>query len=205
MTKLVLFAEGGFGRDVAHRIASENASAASYSLARSSGQFELLLHGADFAGVAAWRRYTRECDELDAVCSRLRIPWTSAVLEGAELRSGPLIVPGGPCFACYQRRRMTHVQDIEREITIDKACGADPALGPAGFLPSASAMAVAGMRLDWQDRSFAAGRIRQADLLTGGFLETRVVRVHGCARCSSTRAGERYVRRLVPAVREILG
>jgi hypothetical protein len=93
----------------------------------------------------------------------------------------------------------------DRESSLDRVYANDSTLGVAGFVPSSVFMAAAALLIDKKDHAAATGRIRQIDLLNGNIEETRVVRVHGCARCSQPqKAGHRYVERLVPAVKEIL-
>jgi bacteriocin biosynthesis cyclodehydratase domain-containing protein len=205
MNRIVIFAEGAFGRDVAARLAAVESEVRTYPLAESSTEFAALVNGADFVCAALWRRYVRECDLLDEACFERGIAWSSAVLEGSGLLSGPLIVPGsGGCYACYRKRWMTHAARPDREAALDQAYELDPALGSHGYPPSAAAMAAAGLLLDRRDRETGAGRIRHVNLLTGDAGETRVVRVHGCKRCSPSGGNERFVRHLVPAVEEML-
>jgi bacteriocin biosynthesis cyclodehydratase domain-containing protein len=205
MEKFVLFFEGAFGRDVAARISHRDIELKIYRLTASCEQFEAIAAGATFVGVALWRRYTRECDRLDDVCHKLVIPWSGAVLDGSRLFSGPLITrESGPCFACYRRRWFTHTASPEREAALEQAYAGNPNLGPAGFAPSAAAVAAAGLLLDYKDRHRAGGRLRQLNLLTGDIQDTHVVRIHACPRCSSMCPGERYVNRLVPELAEVL-
>lgn len=202
---LVLFTAGTFGDAVASRIAERIRAVRVFALPRREEALEELLEGAGFVGVTLWRRYPRECDALDAACARREIPWSTAVLEGQRLLAGPLISPGrGPCYACYRRRWLTHVAVLDREQALEEAYATDANLGPRGFLSIAAALAASGLLLDRREHERAPGRLREVDLLNGSVQEARVVRVHGCPRCSSTRHGKRYVSWLVPAVRHML-
>ena len=118
--------------------------------------------------------------------------------------SGPVVVPGGPCFACYRRRWLTHVSTLDRERVLDEAYGSDPALGPAGWLPGLADAAAAGLLANRADGASAAGRVRWFDTLSAQFNETRVVAIGGCARCGKDTGPERYTARLVPVLEEVL-
>jgi bacteriocin biosynthesis cyclodehydratase domain-containing protein len=161
--------------------------------------------GAGFVAVAAWRRCPDACSLIDEACARAGIPWSSVLLDGSELVSGPVVVPGrGPCWSCYRRRLSAHTPAIERARHLDQAYAADPSLGPGGFLPAMVEAAAAGLLRDRLDGETAAGRVRIVDVLSGEVLETRVVRVHGCVRCGRSRGGARYVEALAPIVDEVL-
>jgi bacteriocin biosynthesis cyclodehydratase domain-containing protein len=200
VTSFVLFTEGAFGAAVADRLEPRVERLRTAPLIASAGSLDEALAGADFAAAALWRRCPRELDALDAACHRGGVRWTSAILEDTHLRCGPLIEPyGGACHRCYRRRWLTHHPTPEREEALDAAYADAPARGVPGFTPSAVAMAVAAILLDRGES--ATGRLRRFDLLGCSVEETRVVRVHGCSRCSPPRqAGERYVRDLVAAL-----
>lgn len=191
---------------MAGRIAERVAGARAARLSGSLDRLESLVAGAGFVAVALWRRYTGECGMLDDVCGRQRVPWSSAVLEGATLVGGPVVSPGrGACYACYRKRWLTHSAVPEREQVLDQAYARDPSLGVPGFLPSVAAIAAAGLLLDRDEHAAAAGRVRTVDLLRCQVEETRTVRVHGCPRCSpKEEPGQRYVSRLVPALKDLL-
>jgi bacteriocin biosynthesis cyclodehydratase domain-containing protein len=206
MHTCVLFVEGRFGQSVAAALAEYLPAVRTLSLADSVGDFDAHIRAATFVGVALWRPYVPECDALDAACWRQGIPWSSAVLDRTMLITGPVITPGAsPCFACYHRRRLSHVRTPERERVLLEAYAQDTACGLPGFLPGIVTMAVAALLLDQRDYQSASGRLCLADMLTGHVDETRVVRVHGCHRCSrSARTGTRFVDHLMPVVKELL-
>jgi len=203
MTDLLVLVQGTFGDAVAAALARVTPVRVA-ALVQPQAALEAVIEGAAFVAVALWRRHLAACDRLDAVCARRRIPWSLAVLDGAELLSGPVVAPGGPCFGCYQRRWLTHVPTLDRERALDAAYAGDPALGPAGWLPGLVEAAAAGLLVDRADGAAAAGRVRWADALSGHFGETRVVRVGGCPRCGARGGPERYTAKLVPVLEEVL-
>jgi bacteriocin biosynthesis cyclodehydratase domain-containing protein len=203
MQNLTLFSEGVFGAEVAERISKIVPGVRVLPLVASATSFEMEIRGSDFVGVALWRRYLHEADRLDGACAQEGIPWSSVLLEGTYIQCGPLITPGqGPCHACYWKRWLTHAPFAEREQALDSAYAADPGLGIRGFTPSAVRIAAAALLLDREEFKNASGRLRRIDLLHCAVEESRVVRVHGCDRCShSTKPGERYFRELVDALK----
>lgn len=205
MENLVLFFEGVFGHEVAARISRRIKTAKVYPLVSSALRFQELTAGATFVGTVLWRGYPRECDQLDETCFHTRTPWTSAVLEGGTLTSGPVVTPGrGACYSCYRRRLLSHTATLDRVQALERAYAEDPTLGPPGFSPSCAALAAAGLILDLLQRESAGGRVRHVNLLTGELAETRTVQIHGCPRCCPSPGASRYVRHLGPAVEEML-
>lgn len=203
MRNLTVFSEGAFGAAVAERVTNIERQTRVLPLVTSAESFDERIRGSDFVGVILWRRYLQEVDRLDAACAREHIPWTSVVLEGTHIRCGPLVTPGrGPCHACYQKRWLTHVPSPDRELVLDAIYAGDPRIGIRGFAPSSVRIAVAAFLLDLEEFERACGRVRRIDLLHCSLEESRVVRVHGCPRCSrQTAPGERYVRELVDTLR----
>jgi bacteriocin biosynthesis cyclodehydratase domain-containing protein len=199
MSDLLVLVQGTFGDAVATALARDHAVRVA---PLATDPLDRLLEGVDFVAVASWRRDLAACERVDAACVRSGVTWSLAVLDGSELLNGPCVVPGGPCFACYRRRWLTHVPTLDRERTLDAAYAADASLGPAGWLPGLVEAAAAGLRCDREDRD--AGRIRWIDAMSGHAGETRVVRVGGCARCGERGGAERYTARLVPALAEVL-
>jgi bacteriocin biosynthesis cyclodehydratase domain-containing protein len=198
----VLFAEGPFGAAVAAQLAPRVGCLRVLPLAAGGGRLADSVAGAEFVAAALWRRYPAELDALDAACHEHGLRWSGAVLEDTHLRCGPLVHPfAGPCHACYRTRWWTHVAGADREEALDAHFAADAAAGVPGFTPSAVALAVASLLLDRDAPAGAAGRVRLLDLLSCRVEEARVVRVHGCARCSRRGPSPgRYVDDLVAAL-----
>ena len=203
MTDLLLFAEGAWGLEVANRVVQLAPSTSVLSLVKSAGSFASLIHSRAFVGVALWRRYPDEEDRLDAACAQEVIAWSGVVLEETHLRCGPVVVPGrGACYACYRKRWMSHAMFPERERAVEEAYANDASLGIRGFTPSSVRIAAAALLLDREEAERAPGRLRLIDLIHCGVEETRVVRVHGCGRCSHPwPPGDRYIRELVNSLR----
>jgi bacteriocin biosynthesis cyclodehydratase domain-containing protein len=206
MSDILLFVEGAFGHAVASAMAQRVPNLVTLPLTASRDELETLVVGAQFVAVATWRPYEAACQAVDAACHRHDRMWSRAVLESTILVTGPLIGPTGPCYTCYRKRRASHSATPERDRALDNLYATDAAVGVAGFLPSVATMASASLLLDRKQSPGAAGRMRFHDLINCEVEETRVVRIHGCERCSGTSGPttDRYVSRLVPAVKELL-
>ncbi len=194
---LTIFHAGSFGSAVAARVKGAVPSARLLPLSDSAASFDELVRGAAFVGVALWRRYPTELDQLDEACARNQIPWSSVVLEDTRVRCGPLVTPGrGPCHACYCKRWLTHSPHPRREAALDAVFRSNLRFGIPGFTPSSLRIAAAALLLDREDLA-CGGRVRLIDLLHCNVEETRVVRVHGCPRCSIKReSGDRFATQL---------
>jgi bacteriocin biosynthesis cyclodehydratase domain-containing protein len=203
---IVVFSEGEFGRAVAADLARKE-SVREHSLVASRGEFDEAIEGADFVALALWRRYDRLAEEVGKSCSRAGLAWSSVFQSDHHLFCGPLVVPPeGPCYRCFCRRHLVHHLGADRELAVLRAYDKDYALGVEGFLPPSVGLAAAALLND--ARSLTRGRLRRIDLLTGELVDTRVSRLHGCELCGGgepTNGPQRFVRYLVPAVREILG
>src|SRR5581483_49413 len=73
---LTIFHAGSFGSAVAARVKGAVPSARLLPLSDSAASFDELVRGAAFVGVALWRRYPTELDQLDEACARNQIPWS---------------------------------------------------------------------------------------------------------------------------------
>jgi bacteriocin biosynthesis cyclodehydratase domain-containing protein len=205
---MIALTEGRFGAAVG-AILARQAGANVHRLLDSRPRLAELVAGAGFVAVALWRLCEAECDELDEICARQRIPWSAAYLQGEMLFCGPVVVPGaGPCFRCFRRRYLTHNPAADRERALLRAYGRDPRLGPEGFVPPVAWLAAAALMEDRQRLGAQAGRVRRIDLCTGGTLvDASVIGVHGCRRCRPSEqdeSGARFVRDMVPALGEML-
>jgi bacteriocin biosynthesis cyclodehydratase domain-containing protein len=139
----------------------------------------------DVLVAALWRPAPGLCAELGATAGDR--PWLPVVLEHPHLVVGPYVVPGGACFDCYQRRRRQHEPPDSVTAGLHAAYDADPALGPAGFLPHQARYAAGLVRVALRDAS--AGRITVAHLVSGSVATHHVVGVHDCTRCGGPVPG----------------
>lgn len=201
MKHLLVLVAGSFGAAVA---AALGRSRAVRIAPLDHAALDPLLDGASFVAVASWRRDLEASERVDAACARAHVAWSQAFLDGPELISGPVVVPGGPCFACYRRRWLTHVEMLDRERALDAAYAADSSCGPKGWLPGLADAAAAGLLADCDDGSQAAGRVRWFDALSGHVGETRVIPVWRCQRCGTASGPERYVEHIVAALAQEL-
>lgn len=199
MSSMLVLTEGRFGEEVGRRIEERVPRTTVRRLTEAVLELPALLRGVTFVSVAAWRPYRWEMDRIDEACFRVGMRWSSAVLSGTSLLSGPLVDPlaGGPCFSCYTRRWRTHLAVPEREAAIEAAYAQDASLGVEGFLPGHAALAAAGLLLDCRAAGRRIGALTITDLLSLAVDDVRVVPVHDCARCSRNSSGiERYVKDL---------
>jgi bacteriocin biosynthesis cyclodehydratase domain-containing protein len=81
--------------------------------------FTLGLYGVDMVAVALTRPHPRQLATLNAIAVRHGVALCPAVLDGARLELGPLVLPGvSACLACADVRRTanaTHVEAAEAE------------------------------------------------------------------------------------------
>jgi bacteriocin biosynthesis cyclodehydratase domain-containing protein len=126
-----------------------------------------------------WRPAPALCAELGAAAGDRA--WLPVVVEHPHLVVGPYVAPGGPCLDCYQRRRQQHESPDAVTADLHAAYDADPALGPAGFLPHqaryAAALVLAALR------EARAGWLTVQHLVSGSVATHHVIGVHDCARC----------------------
>jgi bacteriocin biosynthesis cyclodehydratase domain-containing protein len=166
------------------------------------------LAGTDYAAVASWRCCDRELDEFDRACFAAGVRWCGAYPSEDRLICGPLIIPGsGPCFRCFRRRYLSHHPAPERDLCLQRAYDRDPHLGVAGFIAPMAWTAASILVAAGSSEPSEAGRLIEVNLFDAGFLHTRVIAVRSCTRCRSlisTRAGDRFVNRIRPAVEDLL-
>ena len=182
MTSVRVVAVGGFGEEVAARVAATLDA----TVVRSWED-----DGCADAAVwllAAWRPAPELASRLDAFAFAHRTPWIPVVAEHPYLVVGPTVVPGvGPCYRCFRRRLSQHGVDDELTELLHAHYDADPAAGPHGHLPAvatvAAAMACEAIERVAREPEAEAGRVRRLDLQTLHLLAGSVVGVHGCPRC----------------------
>lgn len=201
----ILIIHGAFGVAVAESIAQRNGATRVVPLESAAAALDDFFSEAHFVGLVCSRRFPELQHALDAAGARARVPWSTALLDGRRLQSGPVVSPGhGPCFGCWEKRRLSHLVLPEREQALDAAYREHADLTLRGFLPSHVTMAAAGLLLDQREHQRVAGRVRFVDLLDGEVEETRAVRIHGCDRCGDQcEPGERYVRHLRDELAEV--
>lgn len=191
----LVLVEGRFGEAVAARLTQTRDRVHVERVLSALPSLEAALDDVDFVAVVTWRPYPAALDTVDAACAG-RIPWSGVTLAGRCLVTGPLVVPGGPCYDCYRKRLWSHLAHPERQHALEAALDADDNLGCAGFPPGSVAVATAALALDRAETGTGAGRVRRLDLVHGDMTQSQVVRVHGCTRCGHDEAGVRYVSRL---------
>ncbi|GAA0802225.1 TOMM precursor leader peptide-binding protein [Spirilliplanes yamanashiensis] len=142
--------------------------------------------GGDVTVAALWRPAPARLAAVDDAAARLGVPWLPVVAEHPRIVVGPYVAPGGPCHGCYAARRAQHAAPGSVTAELHAAYDADPALGPAGFLPAhargAAGLAAAALR------AADPGRVTVWHPGTGAVATHHVAGVHGCARCDRTGA-----------------
>jgi len=200
---MLVIHEGKFGAAVAARLARRFPEAVQVPLDEVT---EAHYANARVVLVASWRRRQRTLDQIDAQCHRAGVRWSAAVLEGMHVVVGPLVIPGrGACMSCFWRRYLTHARTPQWELALVDAYEANPVRGPAGFPPAAVGMAASALAADAVAEPRLAGRVIRASLLGSELVDTRVVPIHGCERCSIRRKtpDRRFVAELVPQLEEM--
>lgn len=182
--RVALLGTGPFGRRVGELLVD----ACEGSHRFPDGQLEHAFAESDAVVVALWRPAPALCERLDIVAHQAGVRWLPVVLEPAQVRAGPLVVPGaGPCHACFEARRIQHDPHPAAAAALSASYDDDPERGPAGHLPQ-QARAAAGL---------AALLLRAPDAEAGTVLRlvngSRAVRRdtvtgrHGCPRCGADR------------------
>jgi bacteriocin biosynthesis cyclodehydratase domain-containing protein len=203
---MIVLTVGTFGSSVGERL-RQRCDAEVVALTHERASLQSAVARASFVAVAAWRPYVATFRLLDELCHDAGVPWSLAELHNDRLTCGPLMYPGaGACYHCYRMRWSSHHPAPQREMVLERAYARNPQLGPPGFIRPLVEAAAAALLEDSRSDSSQAGRLRVLDVLTGAVLESAVIPVHGCPRCYPNRpaGGERFVHKLVPALREVL-
>lgn len=182
--RTALLGTGPFGR----RVAGLLADACDGSYLPLDGRPEQAFEGANAVVVALWRTAPALCERLDTLAHAAGVRWLPVVLEPAQVRAGPLVVPGaGPCHACFEARRLQHDPHPAAAAALSAAYDEDLECGPAGYLPqqasTAAGLAAVLLRAPDTDAGTVLGlpsgsRAVRRDTVTGR---------HGCSRCASDR------------------
>lgn len=127
------------------------------------------------------------CDVADACAHETGTPWLPVAMDHPYLRVGPWTVPGsGPCFRCYDGRRIQHDHQWESSRVLRAEYGRDPEAGPAGHLPQHARLAagIAAAALEpGGTTGFPPGRVVSVRLPRQSVTTDRVLAIHGCERC----------------------
>lgn len=172
---VLILSEGDFGKHLATELA-QRVSATTIDITGET--HPSLWPFADLAVLAGGRATL--CPVLDATAFARAIPWFRVHTEFAEVRCGPVVIPGRTaCHGCYERRRRQHD-------------GGGHAVA-GGAMPSGYARHDVGIALGFAlqaiDEAFAgAGRLIGAQVrvfsqASGGLMCAPVVAVDRCTRC----------------------
>lgn len=207
---MLLLAENRFGRAVAARIERKRkVTLRGFREFLGGDLAEVGNHR--FVAVALGRPYDKELIRLDVHCRRSGVPWSGVYMMDKFVYCGPLVDPNrGPCQRCFQRRELANLSESrqqERELVIRRALERDSELEIPGFVPPVVAMAAGMLVIHGDSSPEDAGQLRLLNAIDGGFVDTRVIPIHGCdCRDWGERpaTGRRFVEHLVPKIRESL-
>ena len=129
---------------------------------------------------------------LNRVALELRIPWMHAVVDGPFLFIGPIFLPpDGPCYECFETRVTMNLRDSASYLRYKQALATGRVNHSAIRLePVLSAMLAAHtaheiLNFSLTGTSFTARKVLSIYLPTMEFAFHEVLRVPGCAACSS--------------------
>ncbi|WP_157252764.1 TOMM precursor leader peptide-binding protein [Nonomuraea typhae] len=135
---------------------------------------------------AFWRPHPRECERADELSHATGVPWLPVIMDSGTITVGPFVRPGeGPCFRCYAERRVQHDKKWISTRALNAAYDADPAGGPAGYLPHHARMAAA-VATTVLERA-TVGSVVAIVLRQLSVSSDRVIGRHGCDRCDLAR------------------
>ena len=143
--------------------------------------------------IATWRACPSLFEQADELALRYEVPWLPVVMEHPRLRIGPWVDPQlGPCYLCYQQRKIQHDRQHAATSTLEAAYDRDPDCGPGGYLPHharvAAGVAAMTVRSGTTERRArdsgpcTAGQVSLINVLTWQTATHRVLARHGC-RC----------------------
>ncbi|GIG60002.1 hypothetical protein Lfu02_43740 [Longispora fulva] len=136
-----------------------------------------------------------------------RRPWFPVLLEQAQLRCGPVVVPGRTaCHGCFRRRRRQHAKSPE--LWADTPAPVLPGTRPqvTGWaehhLGLGVGLAVRAVHDAVRPTDEAPGGwVRTVGLVDGGVQRAGVVAVDGCVRCRDAMARDRRRAVLITTLR----
>ena len=158
--------------------------------------------------VAADRDNVGLCELTERAAFAWRRPWFPVLLEQAQLRCGPVVVPGRTaCHVCFRRRRRQHAQNpgVWRDLPAPAVAG-DRVRGWARHhVDIAAGLAVQAVTdaFDPEPR-FPGAWVRIVGLADTTVNRSGVVAVDGCPRCRDAAARAARPGQLVDALRAAL-
>ncbi|GAA2746347.1 TOMM precursor leader peptide-binding protein [Kitasatospora cinereorecta] len=182
---LLVAGVGGFGEQVAHLLSTGGLDAQPIP---PDGLADAFAGRPAAVVLAAQHPMPDLCARADTLAWRHRVPWLPVITEDLVLRVGPWVVPGqGPCFGCYQARRIQHDDQAALTGALRHAQETAEGSGPRGFLPQ-HARTAAGLLhalLGGPDGVTARpGAVTSVSLRYGDIDTHPVLRCHGCPRCA---------------------
>jgi bacteriocin biosynthesis cyclodehydratase domain-containing protein len=167
---------------------------------------ERVFAAADAVVAALWRPAPAWCGRLDDAAHRAGVRWLPVVLEPAQIRAGPLVVPGaGPCHTCFEARRLQHDPHPAAAAALSAAYDEAPGCGPAGHLPqqARAAAALAAVLLAAPDAE--AGTVLRVASGAHAVRRDSVTGRNGCPRCGADRPRRDLDAVLRHAMKEAVG
>lgn len=182
-----LIGTGAFGEDVVHRLSAALPDACVLEADRLEAAFA--EDPPSSVVLALWRPSPGLCERADALAAAHRVPWIPVIMEHPVLRIGPFVrTDAGPCFRCYQWRRVQHDDQHRATAALHAAYDEAPECGPRGHLPHHARLAAAAVASHLAHRT--VGRVTTVQLATARVLTHHVVACHGCDRCAAPPATE---------------
>ncbi|MGY0232125.1 TOMM precursor leader peptide-binding protein [Longispora urticae] len=205
MTRLTVLAAGDFGAAVASRLAERYPGS---EVVDTTGRAHLADWPAlDVLVLAAGYDEPPLVEMVERAAFAWRRPWFPVLLEHAQLRCGPVVVPGvTACHVCFRRRRRQHAKSPELWAdtpapvlpgTRERVTGWAPYHVELGVGLAVRAVA------DAVEPTLEApgGWVRTVGLVDGGVRRAGVVAVDACGRCRDASARPRRTAELVTTLR----
>lgn len=137
--------------------------------------------------VAAWRPVPTLCEFVDEISHAWKRPFIPVIQDGAELRIGPVIIPGrGTCWRCWVKRHRQRSEWPEASFAVLQHYANHPESGPGGFLDSMALAAAARLHAlvdGLESGPGIAGTLWQINVLSREVTTCKVIGVHACKHC----------------------
>lgn len=207
--RLVLLTVGEFGARVAGRLADRYPGSETFDV--TTGTPHLAMWPAlDALVVAADHDYVDLIELVERAAFAWRRPWLPILLEQAQLRVGPAVVPRRTaCHACFRRRRRQHARNpqVWADIPGPAVAGSSPKVtGYAdhhvGLAYGLAVRAIADLT-DPTDEA-PGGWVRTVNLIDGAVSRAGVVAVDGCGRCRDAAERQQRPAKLAAALQSAL-